>query len=60
MRIKLTDDERKFTKNHGLFNPEELERLLNQESFSDIGEAMKQAEAIGYYRAMRYGLEGEK
>lgn len=51
--IKLNELEKEWIRTHSEYDPKEMERLLNEIEFKDLGEAMKQAEMIGYYKALK-------
>lgn len=51
--IKLNELEKAWISNHSEYDPVEMERLLNECEFKDLGEAMKQAEMMGFYKALK-------
>lgn len=55
--IELNELEKAWIRKHLTFNPEEMENLLNKCEFSDLGEALKQAEMLGAYQVIKNRLE---
>lgn len=51
--IELNELEKEWIRKHSTFNPEEMEEALNKNEFNDLGEALKQAEMLGYYKALK-------
>lgn len=51
--IELNELEKAWIRKHSTFNPEEMEEALNKHEFNDLGEAIRQAEFIGFYKALK-------